>query len=66
MEPTVRSARIESAIIAAENPAAGNGIFGCRDGRLKAGVKDRKCHRRPNGATIPAKIPTETAYPESA
>ena len=30
-----------------QNPAAGNGIFGCRDGRLKIGLRDRKGHRRP-------------------
>src|SRR6266852_2250746 len=29
------------------NPGAGNGIFGCRDGRLKIGLRDRKCHQRP-------------------
>jgi hypothetical protein len=30
-----------------ENPAAGNGIFECRDGRIKIGLRDRKGHRRP-------------------
>ena|SRR6266851_774169 len=29
------------------NPGAGNGIFGCRDGRLKIGLRDRKYHQRP-------------------
>src|SRR3981189_182410 len=29
------------------NPGAGNGIFGCRDGRLKIGLRDRKCYQRP-------------------
>src|ERR1700675_55969 len=33
--------------IGRQNPAAGNGIFGCRDGRLKIGLRDRKGHRRP-------------------
>jgi hypothetical protein len=33
--------------IGRQNPAAGNGIFGCRDGRLKIGLRDRKRHRRP-------------------
>jgi hypothetical protein len=33
--------------IGRQNPAAGNGIFGCRDWRLKIGLKDRKGHRRP-------------------
>jgi hypothetical protein len=33
--------------LAVENPAAGNGIFGYRDGRLKIGLRDRKGHRRP-------------------
>ena len=33
--------------LAVENPAAGNGIFGCRDWRLKIGLRDRKGHRRP-------------------
>src|SRR5260370_1449458 len=70
MEPTVRGARIEAAIITARletaffrpktpnvpglpngngrrNPGAGNGIFGCRDGRLKIGLRDRKYHQRP-------------------
>src|SRR5258707_11381064 len=28
--------------LAVENPAAGNGIFGCRDERLKIGLRDRK------------------------
>src|SRR6202049_1788960 len=30
-----------------QNPAAGNGILGCRDWRLKIGLRDRKGHRRP-------------------
>ena len=30
-----------------QNPAAGNGIFGCRDWRLKNGLRDREGHRRP-------------------
>src|SRR6267142_1509829 len=29
------------------NPGVGNGIFGCRDGRLKIGLRDRKYHQRP-------------------
>ena len=29
------------------NPGAGNGIFGCRDGRLRIGLRDRKYHQRP-------------------
>ena len=33
--------------IGRQNPAAGNGIFGCRDWRLKNGLRDRKGHRRP-------------------
>ena len=33
--------------IGRQNPAAGNGIFGCRDWRLKIGLRDRKGHRRP-------------------
>ena len=33
--------------IGRQNPAVGNGIFGCRDERLKIGLRDRKCHRRP-------------------
>src|SRR5258706_12234363 len=32
--------------LAVENPAAGNGIFGCRDGRPKSGLRDRKCLQR--------------------
>jgi hypothetical protein len=32
--------------IGRQNPAAGNGIFGCRDWRLKIGLRDRKGHRR--------------------
>ena len=47
--------------------AAGNGIFGCRDGRLKSGRRDRKRHRRTERAErYRAKIPKETAYLESA
>src|SRR5258708_39121252 len=52
--------------LAVENPAPGNGIFGCRDGRLKSGVKDRNVTRDRTSAMIPAKIPTETAFPERA
>ena len=33
--------------IGRQNPATGNGIFGCRDWRLKIGLRDRKGHRRP-------------------
>jgi hypothetical protein len=32
---------------AVENPAAGNGTFGCRDGTPKSDMRDRKRNRRP-------------------
>ena len=33
--------------IGRRKPAAGNGIFGCRDGELKIGLRDCKCLQRP-------------------
>jgi hypothetical protein len=33
--------------IGGQNPTAGNGIFGCGDGRLKISLRDRKGPRRP-------------------
>src|SRR5258708_28360313 len=51
--------------IGRQNPAAGNGIFGCRDGSLKIGLRDRKGHRRPKESTVPTKIPAETPYSAS-
>jgi hypothetical protein len=52
--------------IGRRNPAAGNGIFGCGDGRLKSAEETASVTGDRKGGTIPAKIPTETAYPESA
>lgn len=46
--------------------AAGNGIFGCGDGRLNSGEETGDVRRDQKVATKPAKIPAETAYPESA
>src|SRR3981081_1385717 len=50
--------------IGRRNPVAGNGIFGCRDGRLKSASETAGVTRDGKSGTIPPKIPTETAYPE--
>src|SRR5258705_13942265 len=42
-------------------PAAGNGIFGCRDRRPKIHPRDRFCRQRPGTLKIGGKIPAETA-----
>src|SRR4030081_161714 len=61
IEPAIITDQLETALLASQdsknvrqptgigrqNPAAGNGIFGCRDWRLKIALRDRKCHRRP-------------------
>jgi hypothetical protein len=46
--------------------AAGNGIFGCRDERLKSAEETASVMGDRKSGTIPAKIPKETAYLESA
>jgi hypothetical protein len=83
MEPAVRGARVETAIVTARlerrfssqnrrsfglpsdigrrNPAAGNGIFGCRDRRPKSGLESTSFTRDRRSGTIPAEIPTQTA-----
>src|SRR6266478_5689444 len=43
--------------------AAGNGIFGCRDGRLKSAEGTASVTGDRKSGTIPAKIPKETATP---
>src|SRR6267142_3200671 len=42
-------------------PAAGNGIFGCRDRRPKIHPRDRFCRQRPGTLKIGGKISAETA-----
>ena len=51
--------------IGRRSPAAGNGIFGCRDGRLKIGLRDLKRHRRPKERNDTGENPQRTAYLES-
>jgi hypothetical protein len=47
------------------NPAAGNEIFGCRDGKPKIGSKDRQRPQRRKSKNEPAIIPAKTASFES-
>src|SRR6266436_10339693 len=45
--PNPKNSRQPTGIWPSKTLAAGNGIFGCRDWRLKIGLRDRKGHRRP-------------------
>jgi hypothetical protein len=47
------------------NPAAGNGIFGCRDGKPKIGSKTTNVPRDEKSNNEPAIIPAKTASFES-
>src|SRR5258706_12754466 len=47
--------------VAVLNSVAGNGIFGCRDGRLKSAEETRYCRQRPGTLKIGGKNPAETA-----
>jgi hypothetical protein len=47
--------------IGRRNRAPGNGIFRCRDGRLKIGLKDRRRLRRPKERNNTGENPAETA-----
>src|SRR5258706_1319700 len=49
--------------LAVENPAAGNGIFGCRDERLKTALKNASRNRARTNSTLSAIISAGTAYP---
>jgi hypothetical protein len=46
--------------LAPRNPAARNGIFGCRDRRPRIHPRDRNCRQRPGTLKIGGKIPAET------
>lgn len=48
--------------LAVGTSVARNGIFCCRDGRVKIGIKDPGVSRDQNYGTTPAKIRAETAY----
>jgi hypothetical protein len=82
MEPAIRGARIEPAIVAARlatfssqaaiifglpngvgppRPAPGNGIFRCRDGTPESAVETTSVARDRRSGTILTEIPTETA-----
>jgi hypothetical protein len=52
-------------VLARRNPTAGNGIFGCRDRRLKSAGETASVTGDRKSGTIPAKIPTETAHFDS-
>jgi hypothetical protein len=81
MEPAVRGARVESAIVrpsrttflsrsaifpklpsdfGRRNPAAGNGIFRCRDRGPKSGLETAKCRQRPAERNDTGKNPRRT------
>ena len=51
--PKIKSPKIPGSrpALAVKNPAAGNGISGCRDWRLKISLRDRKGPRRPKEGT---------------
>jgi hypothetical protein len=57
--------------LAVENPAAGNGIFGCRDGRLKSAEEtasvtgDRKSGRSPGTEFLDAETRRQKSRPKS-
>jgi hypothetical protein len=76
IEPAIIADRLETALSASEdfqyskvaercwpnrNPFAGNGIFGCRDGRPKIPGENVNVARRPGTLKIGCKIPAETA-----
>jgi hypothetical protein len=52
--------------LAAANPTAGNGIFGCRDGRLKSARETASATGDRKSRKIPAETPAETACCDSA
>jgi hypothetical protein len=52
-------------VLARRNPTAGNGIFGCRDRRLKSDGETASVTGDRKSGPIPAKIPTETAHFDS-